>query len=82
MSPAQKQLTGRKMVKNPPKKVFFSRPSGQLAEFVRICCATDTDKLSQLARGAKKTPFFGGFLSIFRPVPCFWALYMYMAGIF
>ena len=23
MSPAQKQLTGRKMVKNPPKKVFF-----------------------------------------------------------
>ena len=51
-------------------------------QFVRICCATDTDKLSQLARGAKKTPFFGGFLSIFRPVPCFWALYMYMAGIF
>ena len=31
MSPAQKQLTGRKMVKNPPKKVFFFqtlRPAG------------------------------------------------------
>ena len=33
MSPVQKQGTGRKMGKNPPKKGVFFGPSGHLAEF-------------------------------------------------
>ena len=32
--PVQKQGTGRKMGKKPPKKVFFFCPSSQLAEFL------------------------------------------------
>ena len=39
-------------------------------------------KLSQLAGGAKKTAFSGGFLPFFRPVPCFWAGVLYIKCLF
>ncbi len=53
-----------------------------LAQFVHRCCATSTDKLSQLAGGSEKNTFFVGFLPIFRPVNCFWAENLYMKRIF
>ena len=76
---AQKQFTGRKMGKNPTKKGVFSRPSGQLTQFVRRCCATSTDKLSlsvdvaqhlrtnsaSWPKGPKKHLFLEGFCPFF-----------------
>ena len=66
--PCPEATNGTKNGQKPSKKRCFFGPSGQLAQFVRICCATDTEKLSQLARGAKKHLFLEGFRPFFVPL--------------
>ena len=39
-------------------------------------------KLSQLAGGAEKNTFFGGFLPVFRPVFCFFTGHLYVQSLF
>ena len=68
-----------------PKRAGSSKFKTQTSQLVWVQFQFDLKragsfevKLSQVAGGAKKTPFFGGFLPIFRPVPCFWTGLMYI----
>ena len=82
MSPAQKQLTGRKMDKNPPKKGVFLAPlASWLSLSVSVAQQIRTNSASW-PEGLEKNTFFGGFLTIFRPVSCFWAGLMYIKCLF
>ena len=79
---AQKQGTGRKMGKNPPKKGVFLAP---LASWLSLSVSVAQHLRTNWAswpEGLEKNTFFGGFLPIFRPVPCFWAGIVYIKCLF
>ena len=88
--PVKKQKTGRKTGKNPPKKVFFSSTSGQLAGWLVLSISGQAGyghvqirpNSASWPEGLKKNTFFGVFSPVFRPDFCFFTGHLYVQSLF